>query len=141
MTQQQQQTIPTKGGVAFPQGLKPLDQLINESLMTPFRSVYGNYHAEWQAHRFTLRILVALKSGQLSLDDLVATDEGWQIVPKRGAGTPEPEEDVPMPTSNGAAAGADIPSMAELVKDCANDPCEIANTYPINHVLDVREVN
>ena len=113
MTQQE-----SKGGLALPMGMKPMDEIVQGAFMPIMRELYGNVVKEQRAHKETLQVLAAVIIGQIALTDIVATDDGWQVKQERPASVDSPGgmDALAVPASNGAAAGAGIPAIGDLME-------------------------
>ena len=76
--------VNTNGGLAASsKELLPLDGVIYERMIGPMREYFRSVMMEKNAHIETLQLLQAVKKGEISLDRLIVTDDGWQVTPER----------------------------------------------------------
>lgn len=76
--------------------VRPLSERVNAAMFQIAAEFEQALQEEIANHRGTLNLLQRLKRGELGLDQVVVSDDGWRVMP------PEPKEEMHDSPSNGA---------------------------------------
>jgi hypothetical protein len=76
------------GGYSEQSNLLPLDEILLSAIVPNLRQVYRSVLQERMAHGATMQLIQRIKRGEVDIQSVMITDDGWQLLPAR----PKPPE-------------------------------------------------